>query len=112
MWDKTRVIIDALPSNGPHNLCNSLLLMIFLRNRLKYVWISTEVTKICSVTVVVELGSSVRSGSSGIVHFKNANELVFATRLTNVFIISKPIQVIISLPRHKIVKRLAISKLP
>ncbi|XP_067619887.1 small ribosomal subunit protein eS4-like [Eurosta solidaginis] len=46
MLDKLGGVFAPRPSSGPHELLQSLLLMIFLRNRLKYALNGAEVTKI------------------------------------------------------------------
>lgn len=46
MLGKTGGTFAPRPSTGPHKLRESLPLVIFLRNRLKYVLTNTEVTKI------------------------------------------------------------------
>lgn len=46
MLDKLGGTFAPRPSTGPHKLRESLPLVIFLRNRLKYALTNTEVTKI------------------------------------------------------------------
>lgn len=46
MLDKLGGVFAPRPSTGPHKLRESLPLMIFLRNRLKYALNGAEVTKI------------------------------------------------------------------
>lgn len=46
MLDKLGGVFAPRPSQGPHKLRESLPLVIFLRNRLKYALTNTEVTKI------------------------------------------------------------------
>ena len=46
MLDKLGGAFAPRPSTGPHKLRESLPLVIFLRNRLKYALTNTEVTKI------------------------------------------------------------------
>lgn len=46
MLDKLGGVFAPRPSTGPHKLRESLPLVIFLRNRLKYALTNTEVTKI------------------------------------------------------------------
>lgn len=46
MLDKLGGVFAPRPSTGPHKLRESLPLLIFLRNRLKYALTGAEVTKI------------------------------------------------------------------
>lgn len=46
MLDKLGGVYAPRPSTGPHKLRESLPLVIFLRNRLKYALTNSEVTKI------------------------------------------------------------------
>lgn len=46
MLDKLGGVFAPRPSTGPHKLRESLPLVIFLRNRLKYALTNSEVTKI------------------------------------------------------------------
>lgn len=46
MLDKLGGVFAPRPSSGPHKLRESLPMMIFLRNRLKYALNGTEVKKI------------------------------------------------------------------
>lgn len=46
MLDKLGGVYAPRPSSGPHKLRESLPLVIFLRNRLKYALTNSEVTKI------------------------------------------------------------------
>ncbi|KAH1004724.1 hypothetical protein HUJ05_005506 [Dendroctonus ponderosae] len=192
MLDKLGGVFAPRPSTGPHKLRESLPLVIFLRNRLKYALTNSEVTKIVmqrlikvdgkvrtdpnypagfmdvvtiektgeffrliydvkgrftihritaeeakvNDTIQLEIATSKildyikfesgnlcqitggrnlgrvgtvvnrerHPGSFDIVHIKDANEHVFATRLNNVFIIGKGSKAFASLPRGKGVK--------
>ena len=47
MLNKLTAVFAPRPSTSPHNLRECLPLIIFLRNRLKYVLTGNEVKKIC-----------------------------------------------------------------
>ncbi|GCB84215.1 hypothetical protein scyTo_0025018 [Scyliorhinus torazame] len=52
MLDKLTGVFAPRPSTGPHKLRECLLLIIFLRNRLKYALTGDEVKKICMQRVI------------------------------------------------------------
>merc|ERR1712116_26265 len=104
MLDKLGGVFAPRPSTGPHKLRESLPMVVFLRNRLKYALNNSEVTKIV-MQRLIKVDGKVRTdpnypagfmdvinrerhpGSFDVVHVKDALGHTFATRLNNIFII-------------------------
>lgn len=63
MLDKLGGVFAPRPSTGPHKLRESLPLVIFLRNRLKYALTNSEVTKIV-MQRLIKVDGKVRTDSN------------------------------------------------
>lgn len=63
MLDKLGGVYAPRPSTGPHKLRESLPLVIFLRNRLKYALTNCEVTKIM-MQRLIKVDGKVRTDSN------------------------------------------------
>jgi small subunit ribosomal protein S4e len=63
MLDKLGGVFAPRPSTGPHKLRESLPLVVFLRNRLKYALNNSEVTKIV-MQRLIKVDGKVRTDSN------------------------------------------------
>lgn len=63
MLDKLGGVYAPRPSTGPHKLRESLPLVIFLRNRLKYALTNCEVTKIV-MQRLIKVDGKIRTDSN------------------------------------------------
>jgi small subunit ribosomal protein S4e len=63
MLDKLGGVFAPRPSTGPHKLRESLPLIVFLRNRLKYALTGAEVTKIV-MQRLIKVDGKVRTDSN------------------------------------------------
>ncbi|PSN44082.1 40S ribosomal protein S4 [Blattella germanica] len=97
MLDKLGGVYAPRPSTGPHKLRESLPLVIFLRNRLKYALTNCEVKKIV-MQRLIKVDGKVRTDPNYPAGFMGMYEL------NNVFIIGKATKAYVSLPRGKGVK--------
>ena len=63
MLDKVGGVFAPRPSTGPHKLRESLPMVVFLRNRLKYALTNCEVTKIV-MQRIIKVDGKVRTDSN------------------------------------------------
>lgn len=76
MLDKLGGVFAPRPSTGPHKLRESLPLVIFLRNRLKYALTNSEVTKIV-MQRLIKVDGKVRTDPNFPAGFMGKFSLIF-----------------------------------
>lgn len=76
MLDKLGGVFAPRPSTGPHKLRESLPLVIFLRNRLKYALTNCEVTKIV-MQRLIKVDGKVRTDPNYPAGFMGMHEITF-----------------------------------